>query len=272
MPTEDADAADLVARSLARDGVDQHLGCEVTGVEARGSEKVLFAKDAGGVREVAADAILVATGRVPNVEGLNLGAAEIEHDPRKGVVVDDRLRTTNSHVFAAGDVCSPLRFTHAADAMARLVLRNALFRGRARFSRLVIPWCTYTDPELAHVGLSEREARERNVPHRVFTQELSRVDRAVLDGEPAGFVKVIAHPKRDTILGATIVAGHAGEMVAEVALAMTARLGLKTLSDTIHPYPTQAEAVRKAADAYNRARLTPTVKWLFGKWLAWARG
>jgi pyruvate/2-oxoglutarate dehydrogenase complex dihydrolipoamide dehydrogenase (E3) component len=209
---------------------------------------------------------------VPNVEGLNLEAAGVEHDPHKGVVVDDRLRTTNPRVFAAGDVCSRFRFTHAADAMARLVLRNALFRGRARFSRLVIPWCTYTDPELAHVGLSEHEARERDIPHRVFVQEMGRVDRAVLDDETAGFVKVVAHPKRDTILGATIVAAHAGEMIAEVALAMTANLGLKTLSDTIHPYPTRSEAVRKAADSYTRTRLTPTVKWLFGKWLAWSRG
>ena len=207
---------------------------------------------------------------MPNVEGLKLEAAGVEYD-REGVKVDDRLRTTNSRVLAAGDVCSRFKFTHAADAMARLVLRNALFRGRARVSNLVIPWCTYTDPELAHVGLSERDARERNVPHRVFVQEMGRVDRAALDGEPAGFVKVIAHPKRDTILGATIVAAHAGEMIAEVALAMTAKLGLKTLADTVHPYPTHAEAVKKVADAFNRTRLTPTVKWLFEKWLAWSR-
>jgi pyruvate/2-oxoglutarate dehydrogenase complex dihydrolipoamide dehydrogenase (E3) component len=121
------------------------------------------------------------------------------------------------------------------------------------------------------VGLSEHEACEQNIPHRVFTQELSRVDRAVLDGEDAGFVKVIVHPKRDTILGATIVAAHAGEMIAEVVLAMAAKLGLKTLADVIHPYPTQGEAVKKVADAFNRTRLTPTVKWLFEKWLAWSR-
>jgi pyruvate/2-oxoglutarate dehydrogenase complex dihydrolipoamide dehydrogenase (E3) component len=270
LPTEDADATELIAKSLARDGVDLLLGCEVTRVELRGAEKLLFVKAADAVREVAVDAILVATGRVPNVDALNLEAGGVESD-REGVKVDDRLRTTNSRVFAAGDVCSRFKFTHAADAMARLVLRNALFRGRARVSRLVIPWCTYTDPELAHVGLSERDARERNIPHRVFVQEMGRVDRAVLDGEPAGFVKVVAHPKRDTILGATVVAAHAGEMIAEVALAMTAKLGLKTLADTVHPYPTQAEAVKKVGDAFNSTRLTPTVKWLFAKWLAWSR-
>jgi pyruvate/2-oxoglutarate dehydrogenase complex dihydrolipoamide dehydrogenase (E3) component len=262
----------VVAKSLDRDGVNLLPGCEVTRVELRGADRVLFVKAAGGVQEVPVDAILVAAGRVSNVDGLGLEAAGVEYDLRAGVRVDDRLRTTNTRVFAAGDVCSRFQFTHAADAMARVVIRNALFRGRARVSRLVIPWCTYTEPEVARVGLSEREARERNVPHRVFTQEMARVDRAVLDGEPAGFVKVIAHPKRDTILGATIVAAHAGEMIAEVVLAMTAGLGLKTLADAIHPYPTQTEAVKKVSDAFNRTRLTPTVKWLFGKWLAWSRG
>ena len=271
LPAEDPDAARLVAESLARDGTRLLLGREVAAIEVRGGEKILRLKG-GTAEEVAADAILVAAGRVPNVEGLNLEAAGVEYDTHAGVTVDDRLQTTNPRVFAAGDICSRLKFTHAADAMARIVVRNALFRGRARVSDLVVPWCTYTDPELAQVGLTEREARDRNVPHRVFVQEMGRVDRAALDGESAGFVKVIAHPKRDTILGATIVAPHAGEMIAEVALAMTAKLGLRTLADTIHAYPTRTEGVKKVADAFNRTRLTPTVKWLFEKWLAWSRG
>jgi pyruvate/2-oxoglutarate dehydrogenase complex dihydrolipoamide dehydrogenase (E3) component len=272
LPSDDPDATRLVEEALTRDGVQLLLGCAVTRVEVRGAEKVLVVQARDGEHELSADAILVATGRVPNVDTLALEAAGVEYDPGQGVKVDDRLRTTNPRVFAAGDVCSRFKFTHAADAMARVVIRNALFRGRARMSRLIIPCCTYTDPEVAQIGLSERSARERNIPHRVFMHEMARVDRAVLEGEVAGFVKVVAHSRRDTILGATIVAAHAGEMAAEVVLAMTAKLGLKMLAETIHPYPTHGEAVKKVADAFNRTRLTPTLKWLFGKWLAWSRG
>ncbi|HSQ54715.1 MAG TPA: FAD-dependent oxidoreductase, partial [Gemmata sp.] len=255
-----------------RDGVKVLLDSEVNRVEHRGGDKVLILRTGHGTEEVLADAILVAAGRAPNVDSLSLEQAGVNYDSQEGVKVDDRLRTANPRIFAAGDVCSRFRFTHAADAMARIVIRNALFRGRARMSRLVIPHCTYTDPEVAHVGLTEREARDKNIPHRVFAEEMSRVDRAVLDGEERGFAKLIVHPKRDAILGATIVAAHAGEMIPEIVLAMTAGLGLKTLAQTIRPYPTQSEAMKKLADGFNRTRLTPTVKWLCGKWLAWSRG
>ncbi len=217
------------------------------------------------------DEILIGAGRVPNVDGLNLDAVDVRHNKRDGVVVNDQLQTTNPNIYAAGDVCSRFKFTHAADAMARIVLQNALFKGRARASALTIPWCTYTDPEIAHVGLYEYEARERGIAFRTFTQELAAVDRAVLDSEDEGFVKVLVSPRGDKILGATIVAAHAGDMISELTLAMVGRLGLGTIARTIHPYPTQAEAMQKVGDAYNRTRLTPTVKWLFGKWLAWSR-
>jgi pyruvate/2-oxoglutarate dehydrogenase complex dihydrolipoamide dehydrogenase (E3) component len=189
---------------------------------------------------------------------------------RKGVVVDERLRTSNPRIYAAGDVCSRYQFTHAADAMARIVIQNALFMGRARSSALTIPWCTYTDPEIARVGLSETEAKEQGIAVQVFTQELAHVDRAVLDGEAEGFVKVLVRQGSDRIVGATIVSAHAGEMIGEVSLAMTNGLGLKRLARTIHPYPTQAEALRKLGDAYNRTRLTPWRRWLLGKWLAFS--
>ena len=208
---------------------------------------------------------------MPNVEGLNLEAAGVRYDKRKGIAVNDRLQTSNPNIYAAGDICSRFKFTHAADAMARIVLQNALFKGRASASALIIPWCTYTSPEVAHVGLNESEAKARGVPCRMFRQELAEVDRAVLDSEDEGFVKVLAHPKRDTILGATIVAAHAGDMISEITLAMVGRLGLGTIAKTIHPYPTQAEAIKKTGDAYNRTLFTPTVKWLFEKWLAWSR-
>jgi pyruvate/2-oxoglutarate dehydrogenase complex dihydrolipoamide dehydrogenase (E3) component len=215
------------------------------------------------------DEILVGTGRQPNVEGLNLEAAGVHSDSKKGITVDDHLRTGNPRIFAAGDVCSRFQFTHAADAMARIVIQNALFLGWARASALTIPWCTYTSPELAHCGLTEAEAKEQGIALQVFTLELRHLDRAVLDGEDEGFVKVLVRTGSDRIVGATIVAAHAGEMINEVSLAMTAGVGLKKLSATIHAYPTQAEALRKIADAYNRTRLTPWAKCLLGKWLAW---
>jgi pyruvate/2-oxoglutarate dehydrogenase complex dihydrolipoamide dehydrogenase (E3) component len=237
---------------------------------ARGLAKVIVLAGEPD-REIVVDEILVATGRRPTVDGLALAAAGISFDLHRGVTVDDRLRTTNPRVYAAGDVCSKYKFTHAADATARIVVQNALFHGWAKASALTVPWCTYTDPEIAHVGLSEPDAKEQGIAYRVFTQEMNRVDRAVLDGEDEGFARLLVHPKKDRILGATIVSSHAGDLMAEVTLAMAGGLGLGTLAKTIHPYPTQAEALKKVADAYNRTRLTPTVKWLFDKWLSWGR-
>jgi pyruvate/2-oxoglutarate dehydrogenase complex dihydrolipoamide dehydrogenase (E3) component len=267
LPREDADAAARLETSLRRDGIELLLGASIQAVAKRPEGKALRLGD----REIIADEILVAVGRWPNVEGLGLEAAAVRYDPRQGVTVDDRLRTSNRRVYAAGDVCSRYQFTHAADAMARLVLRNALFWGRGRLSALTIPWCTYTDPEVARVGLSEQEAGEQGVAVRVFTQELREVDRAVIDGEAEGFVKVLVRQGSDRIAGATVVASHAGDLIAELTLAMTHRLGLAALADTIHPYPTQAEAVRKAGDGYNRTRLTPLVRWVLQKWLSWSR-
>jgi pyruvate/2-oxoglutarate dehydrogenase complex dihydrolipoamide dehydrogenase (E3) component len=197
--------------------------------------------------------VLVAAGRTPNVEGLGLEEAGVRYSP-KGVLVDDRLRTSNPDIFAAGDICSPYRFTHAADFMARTVLRNALFRGRARVGALTIPWCTYTEPELARVGLTEREA----------------ADKAILDGRTDGFVRIHVRKGTDRIVGATVVGENAGDLISEISLAMTNRIGLGRIANTIHPYPTRAEAIRQVGDIYNRGRLTPLVKWLFGKWLAWS--
>jgi pyruvate/2-oxoglutarate dehydrogenase complex dihydrolipoamide dehydrogenase (E3) component len=271
LPREGVDAAERVEKALLRDGVELLLNCRIDLVEKLDHEKVVHLTAGQGPQQVVVDEILIGAGRVPNVDGLNLDAVGVRHDMRDGVAVNDRLQTTNPSIYAAGDVCSRFKFTHAADAMARIVLQNALFRGRAKVSALTIPWCTYTDPEVAHVGLSENEARERGIAFRTFTQELAGVDRAVLDSEEEGFVKVLVGPRRDKVLGATIVAAHAGDMISELTLAMVGGLGLRTIARTIHPYPTQAEAIKKVADAYNRARLTPTVKWLFGKWLAWSR-
>jgi pyruvate/2-oxoglutarate dehydrogenase complex dihydrolipoamide dehydrogenase (E3) component len=271
LPREDRDAAQLVEKALRRDGVELTLNCQIEHVEKRGYEKAVQLTTTKGKQQIVVDEILVGAGRVPNVEGLNLEAVNVRYDPREGVTVNDRLQTSNPNIYAAGDICSRYKFTHAADAAARIVIQNALFKGRAKASTLTIPWCTYTAPEVAHVGLYEDEARERGITFRVFTQELAEVDRAVLDGETEGFVKVLIGSKGGKILGATIVAGHAGDMISQLALAMIGGLGLGTIAKTIYPYPTQAEAIKKIGDAYNRTRLTPTIKWLFEKWLSWSR-
>lgn len=259
---EDRDAADRVAEALKRDGVDIKCGAAIAAVERGGADKILRIE--GGL-EVRADEILLGAGRTPNLEGLNLDAAGIEHD-RSGLKVDDRLRTTNRRVFGAGDVCFPYKFTHVADATARIVLRNALFFGRARASALTIPWCTYTDPEIAHVGIYPREAQRRGIEIDTFTVELGDVDRAILDGQEQGFLKVHVRRGSDAIVGATLVGAHAGEIISELTLAMKTGAGLGAVADTIHPYPTQAEAIKRAADAYGRTRLTPRVKRMF-EWL-----
>ncbi|GIW71871.1 MAG: mercuric reductase [Planctomycetota bacterium] len=271
MGREDPDAIAIVRAALEREGIEILTRTETKRVETRGRDRVLHLQVAGEPREIACDAILLGVGRAPNVEDLGLEQAGVAFEPRRGVLVDDRLRTTNRRIYAAGDVCSHHRFTHVADAQARLVLRNALFCGRARASALTVPWCTYTDPEVAHVGLTLAEAERRGLGLRTFTERLQGVDRAILDGETEGFVKVHLERGRDRIAGATIVARHAGELIAELSLAMTAGLGLGAIASTIHPYPTQAEAIRRVADAYNRTRLTPRVRWLFAKWFAWRR-
>jgi pyruvate/2-oxoglutarate dehydrogenase complex dihydrolipoamide dehydrogenase (E3) component len=268
---EDRDAAERVADALARDGVQLACGRNIVRVERRGADKVLELDRDGERSEVHVDEILVGSGRAPNVAGLNLEAAGVEYDAESGVKVDDRLGTKNPKIFAAGDVCSPYRFTHNSDFQARIVVQNALFFGREKASALTIPWVTYTDPELAHVGLYAHEARERGIAVRTFVQELAEVDRAILDGETEGFVRLHVREGGDDIVGATIVAADAGEMISEVTLAMVGRLGLGTIARMIHPYPTRSEAVRKIADAYNRTRLTPRVRALFEKWFRWMR-
>jgi len=268
---EDRDAAARVEQSLVRDGVTMLTGTNIVGVERRGGEKVIRFEHGGTATELAVDEIILGVGRTPTVAGLNLEAAGVNFDPGIGVIVDDYLRTTNPSIYAAGDVCSQFKFTHVADAMARIVIRNALFHGRARMSALTIPWCTYTDPEIAHVGLYEADAKSRGIELKTFVQEFDAIDRAILDGETNGFVKAHVAAGSDRIVGATIVASHASEMLSEVTLAIAKGIGLGAIAGVIHLYPTQAEALRKLGDQYNRARLTPRVKWLFERWLAWTR-
>ncbi len=261
---EDPDAAAIVEAAMIRDGVRVVVNCGIDRVERQGAEKVIhFIRD--GVQRVTVDEILVGAGRVPNTE-LGLDAAGVNHDP-KGVTVDDTLQTSNPRIYAAGDVCMAWKFTHAAEDAARVAVQNALFPGRRRLSTLTMPWCTYTDPEVAHVGLYVHQAAAQGASVTTYTQHWRDVDRAITDGEDDGFVRVHTRAGSDEILGATIVARHAGEMISEVTLAMVARLGLGTLANVIHPYPTQADALRRVAFQYSVTRVTPLVKRLLGVWL-----
>lgn len=271
LPKEDADAARIVAEALLRDGIEMISQASVERVFRNGADQVLQCHAEGRPLELRVDAILVGVGRAPNVEGLNLEGVGVAFDVKQGVQVNDRLQTTNSRIYAAGDICSTHKFTHAADFQARIVIQNALFHGRSRASALTIPRCTYTEPEIAHVGVNEQTAREQGLAIDTFIQPLDKVDRAILDGENDGFVKVHVRKGSDQILGATIVAAHAGDLISEISVAMAGKVGLKRLASVIHPYPTQADAIRKLGDAYNRTRLTPFVKGLFERWLKWTR-
>lgn len=270
LPKEDRDAAIIVQRSLESDGVQ--LLCCGKSLEAQahpqGKRLLLHSHDQH--HDLVVDEILIATGRKPNVDDLALERAGVDYNAN-GIRVDDFLCTTNRHIYAAGDCCSAWKFTHAADALARIVIQNALFFGRARASKLVIPWCTYTDPEIAHVGLYEEQAIKRGLKTEVFEQSFAHVDRAVLDGDQEGFVRILVKKGTDKILGATVVSAHAGEMISEIALAMTAGIGLRTISRSIHPYPTQTEAIKKVGDHYNRSRLTPRLHSLLTRWFTWLR-
>ncbi len=273
LPREDADAARCLRERFEAEGVELRLNTRlariVPGADGGHRAHVVAADaalDAG--REAAQsaiefDAILVAVGRAPNVDGLGLEAAGVEYDAQSGVKIDDRLCTSNKRIFAAGDICMQTKFTHAADFAARTVIQNALFFGRRRLSALTIPWCTYTDPEIAHVGLYPAEAEASGTAIDTYLQPFEDNDRAITEGRPEGFVKIHTAKGTDRIVGATIVGDGAGDLISEVSVAMAAGMGLGRLSSVIHPYPTRADAIRRTGDAYNRTRLTPFVSKLF---------
>jgi pyruvate/2-oxoglutarate dehydrogenase complex dihydrolipoamide dehydrogenase (E3) component len=250
LPRDDRDASEPVQTQLSRDGVEVLLNAQIRAVRWADAGFAL----ALGDRALPADTVLVAAGRMPRVDGLDLDAAGVACTS-SGITVSDRLQTTNPRVYAAGDVCSSYRFTHAADAMARIAVRNALFFGRARVSALTIPWCTFTSPEVGRVG-EAGEAVTRGV--EAVTIPLSSVDRAVVDEATDGFVRL--YHRRGRIVGATVVAPVAGELVGAIALAMSRGITLADMSSTVFPYPTLSLALRQAGDAYRRTSLTPSVR------------
>jgi len=254
IPKDEPEASALLRDCLAADGVAVWTRAEVTGVTRRGDERIIAVRATEGNAEVAVDAILVAVGRRPSTHGLDLVAAGVPVDDQRGVVVDRSLRTNNRRIFAAGDVIGGYRFTHAAALQARVAVRNALFPGRAKLDERVMPWATFTDPEVAHVGLTEAEARQRHGDRvRCVTQPFRAVDRAITDQETTGYVKLVA-TKDGKLLGAQMVGAGAGEHINELAVALQHRLTLADLAATTHVYPTLALAIQQAAGAYSLDR------------------
>ncbi len=263
---EDQEAAAVLADVFEAEDIEVFLHAKLLRAENSASGKVIVIEHEGQEKRIEGDTILVGAGRVPHVEGIGLEKAEVQYT-EKGVVVDDFLRTTNVDIFAAGDCCLPFTFTHTADAAAQIVVQNALFKGRKRLSSLVVPWCTYTDPEIAHVGMTERDAIQKGIAVDMYRMEMKDIDRAITDGELYGFIKIMVKKGSDKILGATIVSSHAGEMISEITTAMVGGMGLGTLSDVIHPYPTQAMAVKRVAALYKKSKLTPLVAKILCWWL-----
>ncbi len=259
LPREDRDAASILEVRFQQEGIRVVANATITSVEMTHGSKTVVLETPSGRLRIESDQILVAVGRTPNTETLDLGKGGIAYD-ENGVTVDDHLRTTNPRVYAAGDVCSQFKFTHAADALARLALRNALFFGRGKASSLVIPWCTFTEPEVAHVGMTSEQATKMGAGVATYNVSLTDVDRAIVDSETEGFARVHTDAFSGRILGATLVSPHAGETISELVLAMVRRIPLTALSSTIHPYPTQADALKKLGDLSMFARVKPWIR------------
>jgi len=276
LPKEDRDAAAIVQKSLLDDGVNILFDIEfqsVTSSDVEGNGKYAAPWSTTGVhviqnghkKDFFCESLLVATGRAPNVNDLGLETAGIEYDTKRGIHINQYLQTSNKNVYAVGDVCTKFQFTHMADFMARTVIRNALFFGSGKHSALLVPWATYTEPEIAHVGLYEADLKSRNIDFDTYTKHFADVDRAICDGELHGFVKIHCKKGSDDILGATIVNANAGNMISEITLAMQMKIGLGSLAYVIHPYPTQSEAIRMCGDLYNKTRITSTTKGLLSR-------
>lgn len=275
MPNEDRDAAAVVEQQLVRDGVTLLCCGKALTVSKTEVGKRLAVDSHGQQYDVTVDEILLGVGRMPNVEGLGLDTVGVEFD-KHGVKVNNRMQTSNPRIFAAGDICSRYKFTHAADAMAQIVIQNALFPhpfglGYASADSLIMPWCTFTEPEIAHVGMYEKDAKEKGLEVETYTFKLDEVDRAILDGEDEGFARVHIQKGSDKILGATIVAAYAGEMIGEFSIAMSAGAGAKTIAGTIHPYPTQSEVNKKVVNLWRKAHFTEGTKNGLKKLFAWLR-
>jgi pyruvate/2-oxoglutarate dehydrogenase complex dihydrolipoamide dehydrogenase (E3) component len=250
LPEVERDAAELLSMSLSRDGVETRLNTSVVGAHLEGGAKCLETVNQGVHCVIPVDEVVLTIGRVRNVENMGLHAAAIDFDTERGISVDDFLRTSNADVYAAGDVCNWLQFTNVAELSARIAVQNAFGASIRRPLQSQIPWCTYCDPEIAHIGIDVREAYRRSIPLKSFTVMMQDVDRAITDGQDDGFLKMYVKDGTDEILGATVVATRAGELINEISVLMSAGIGLRRLATILHTYPAQSDAIRLAAVAY----------------------
>ncbi|MBD9358320.1 dihydrolipoyl dehydrogenase family protein [Methylomonas albis] len=267
LPREDDDMSAVLYQQFKQEGVDVHLGIKVLKFEyANGEVRVLLEHPQQGQYRLSGSHLLIAAGRKPNLENLGLRLTGVELDNGR-LILDARLRTSNKNIYACGDVAGPYLFTHMAEHQAGVVLKNALFHWPSKARTRNIPWCTYTDPELARVGLSETEAVAQGITHRVYRFPFADIDRAVTADETVGMSKIITTP-RGKLLGACIVGPQAGELIAEYVLALAKGMSAADLSNTIHIYPTLAQINRRVADQSLKEALTPQrkrwLKWLFG--------
>jgi pyruvate/2-oxoglutarate dehydrogenase complex dihydrolipoamide dehydrogenase (E3) component len=272
MLREDPEVSALVQASLERDGVQVLTGHRALRCGVTDGAKWIELDHAGETRRIGFDALLVAVGRSPRLTGFGLEDLGIPID--RVIETNVWLETLYPNILAAGDVAGPYQFTHTASHQAWFATVNALFGTFKRFKAdyRVIPWATFTDPEVARVGLSESEAIARNIPYEVTRYDIDDLDRAIADGTTTGFVKVLTVPGRDRILGVTLVGAHAADLIAEFVLAMKHGLGLGKILGTIHIYPTLAEANKYAAGAWRRAHVNPRLLALAARFHRWRRG
>jgi len=246
---EDKDMADEVMQVLASEGVGFHLNVSVLGVRDLGNEReVLIKARDGETKSLKAERLLVAMGRDPNIQGLNLEGVGIELD-RKGVKVDDRMRTSRKHIYAAGDVTGKFQFTHAAGYEGSIVVSNAIFHLPRKADYTFLPWCTYTDPELASIGINEKGAKEAGIEYSVFTEAFKDNDRSLAEGERVGKIKMVLD-KGERVIGVQILGPHAGELLSEWVAVLNGKVKLSTLASAVHPYPTLGEINKRVAGAY----------------------
>ena len=261
LPVEDTEVADALKAELESEGLMVHTSTSVERVSRHGGETRV---ECGNETAFAADALLVAVGRRPVVEGLGLDTAGVAHDAR-GIQVDRRQRTSQNHIYACGDVCGPYPLTHVAEYQAGIVISNAVFRIPKKADYRVVPWVTYTDPELARVGLTEQQARDKGIEPAVLRFPFQAIDRAITDQATPGFAKLVVH--RGKILGASILGPHAGELIHEIVLAMKTGASIGDISATIHAYPTLAQIHRRAVNVWYEQKLFSPASRRLVKWI-----
>ena len=268
LSNDDDQLAAMLQDYLADEGVNFELSASVKKLSEISGEKVRIETEVNGEPSIwEGSEVLIAAGRTANYEGLQLERAGINHQTN-GITVDNRCRTNKKHIYAVGDVTGRYQFTHMSEHMAKVAVTNALLKIPKKIDRKHVPWSTYTDPELAHVGATEDELQENEISYKTYRFPYDKIDRAITDGSTEGLIKVFAKEWSGKILGVTICGKQAGDLIGEYALAMRNGITLRNISDTIHPYPTYGLGVRRAADQwYVQSQATwmvKLVKWIFG--------